>query len=88
MLWFIMCENTFALATPETATESVTKYNYLVSHLPLDTASLIHDILLKHGATDPYTQLKMEIINRQGVSTQRKIRQLLAGEELSSSGGL
>ncbi|GBO30026.1 hypothetical protein AVEN_146707-1 [Araneus ventricosus] len=36
-LWFVMCESTFALATPKAITESVTKYNYIVSHLPPDS---------------------------------------------------
>ena len=27
-LWFIMCESTFALATPKAIIESVTKYNF------------------------------------------------------------
>ena len=84
MLWFIMCESTFALATPKAITESVTKYNYIVSHLPPDIASLVRDVLLKPDATDPYTQLKTEIINRSGESTQQEIRQLLSGEELGS----
>ncbi|GBL77604.1 hypothetical protein AVEN_152853-1 [Araneus ventricosus] len=33
-LWFIMCESTFKLAVPKPITESVTKFNYVVSHLP------------------------------------------------------
>ncbi|GFW21937.1 retrovirus-related Pol polyprotein from transposon 412 [Trichonephila clavipes] len=53
-LWFIMCESTFALATPKPTTESITKYNYIVSHIPPDIASLVRDILIKPDATDPY----------------------------------
>ncbi|GBN12396.1 Transposon Ty3-I Gag-Pol polyprotein [Araneus ventricosus] len=37
-LWFIMCESTFKLAVPKPITESVTKVNYVVSHLPPETS--------------------------------------------------
>ncbi|GBO32839.1 hypothetical protein AVEN_13690-1 [Araneus ventricosus] len=83
-LWFVMCESTFALATPKAITESVTKYNYIVSHLPPDSASLIRDVLMKPDATDPYSQIKKELINRSGESSQHEIRKLLSGEELGN----
>ncbi|GFT90817.1 retrovirus-related Pol polyprotein from transposon opus [Trichonephila clavipes] len=83
-LWFIMCESTFALATPKPITESITKYNYIVSHIPPDIASLVRDILIKPDATDPYGNLKTELINRSGESSTQEIRQLLSGEELGS----
>ncbi|GFT66033.1 uncharacterized protein TNCV_198741 [Trichonephila clavipes] len=80
-LWFIMCESTFALATPKPITESITKYNYIVSHIPPDIASLVRDILIKPDATDPYGNLKTELINRSRESSPQEIRQLLSGEE-------
>ncbi|GFW97608.1 transposon Ty3-G Gag-Pol polyprotein [Trichonephila clavipes] len=80
-LWVIMCESTFALATPKPITESITKYNYIVSHIPPDIASLVRDILIKPDATDPYGNLKTELINRSGESSTQEIRQLLSGEE-------
>ncbi|GBN95167.1 Retrovirus-related Pol polyprotein from transposon opus [Araneus ventricosus] len=81
-LWFIMCESTFKLAVPKPITESVTKFNYVVSHLPPEVASLVRDILMNPDATDPYTHLKTELINRSGESSQQEIRQRLSGEEL------
>ncbi|GFQ87971.1 uncharacterized protein TNCT_677621 [Trichonephila clavata] len=87
-LWFVMCESTFALATPKPITESLTKYtnthNYIVAHLPLDTASLVRDVLMHPDATDLYAQIKNELINRSGESSQQEIRKLLSGEELGS----
>ena len=83
-LWFLMCESTFALATPKPITESVTKYNYIVSHLPPDIASLVRDLLMKPDSTDPYVKLKAELILRSGESAQQEIRQLLSGEELGN----
>ncbi|GFR00727.1 uncharacterized protein TNCT_71521 [Trichonephila clavata] len=35
-------------------------------------------------ATDPYAQIKNELINRSGESSQQEIRKLLSGEELGS----
>lgn len=52
-----MCESTFALATPKAITEYVTKYNYIVSNLPTDVASIIRDILMQPAATEPYSVL-------------------------------
>ncbi|GBM42476.1 hypothetical protein AVEN_79996-1 [Araneus ventricosus] len=79
-----MWESTFALATPEAITESVTKYNYIVSHLPPDSASLIRDVLIKPDANYPYSQMKKELINRSGESSQHEIRKLLSVEELGN----
>ncbi|GBN00853.1 Gag-Pol polyprotein [Araneus ventricosus] len=83
-LWFIMCESTFKLAVPKPITESVTKFSYVVFHLPPEVASLVRDILMDPDATDPYTHLKTELINRSGESSQQEIRQLLSGEELGT----
>ncbi|GBN35063.1 hypothetical protein AVEN_240853-1, partial [Araneus ventricosus] len=79
-----MCKSTFKLAVPKPITESVTKFNYVVSHLPPEVASLVRDILMNPDATDPYTHLKTELINRSGESSQQEIRQPLSGEELGT----
>ncbi|GBN68206.1 hypothetical protein AVEN_186637-1 [Araneus ventricosus] len=83
-LWFIMCESTFKLAVSKPIAETVTKFNYVVSHLPPEVASLVRDILMNPDATDPYTHLKTELINRSSESSQQEIRQLLTGEELGT----
>ncbi|GFV05045.1 peptidase A2 domain-containing protein [Trichonephila clavipes] len=54
-----------------------------VSHIPPDIASLVRDILIKPDATDPYGNLKTELINRSGESSTQEIRQLLSGEDRS-----
>ncbi|GBM73954.1 hypothetical protein AVEN_29616-1 [Araneus ventricosus] len=56
-------------------------YNHNIS---IQGASLVRDILMTPEATDPYTNLKTELINRSGESSQQAIRQLLSGEELGS----
>lgn len=83
-LWFIMCESTFSLAVPKAITESITKYNYVVSHLPPEIASLVRDVLMNPDPNDPYANLKKELISRSGESSTQEIRQLLSGEELGS----
>ncbi|GFX85361.1 transposon Ty3-I Gag-Pol polyprotein [Trichonephila clavipes] len=42
-LWFYMIESTFEFASPKPITESKTKYNYAVSHLPPDIATVVRD---------------------------------------------
>ncbi|GFX02292.1 transposon Ty3-I Gag-Pol polyprotein [Trichonephila clavipes] len=79
-----MCESTFALATPKPITESVTKYSYIVANLPPNTASLVRDILMNPDASDPYAQIKNELINRSGESFQQEARKFFSGEELGS----
>ncbi|GFT71177.1 uncharacterized protein TNCV_3001831 [Trichonephila clavipes] len=71
-------------ATPQTITESITKYNYIVANLPPNTASLVRDILMHPDETDPNAQIKNEIINRLGESFQQGAWKLLSGEELGS----
>lgn len=81
-LWFILCESTFELGTPKAITDSKTKYNYVVSHIPPDAASLVRDILLDPGTEDPYGKVKEELIKRSGETSHQEIRKLLTGEQL------
>ncbi|GFT91424.1 retrovirus-related Pol polyprotein from transposon opus [Trichonephila clavipes] len=76
-----MCESTFTLANPKPITESVTKYNYIAANLHPNTASLNRDVLIPPDAIDLYTQIKNELINRSGESSQQVVRKLLSGEE-------
>lgn len=81
-LWFCMCDSTFELATPKPITESQTKYNYCVAHLPSEIASIVRDIIIKENKTDPYTELKDAVVERCGESRSQEIRKLIAGEQL------
>ncbi|XP_023229853.1 uncharacterized protein LOC111630069 [Centruroides sculpturatus] len=78
-LWFHMCESTFALGSPKPITESTTKFNYVVTHLPPEVASMVRDIIISPDCTDPYGHIKVELIKR---SSQQELRKLLAGEQL------
>ncbi|KAF8784296.1 hypothetical protein HNY73_009994 [Argiope bruennichi] len=73
-LWFTMVESTFELAIPKPITASRSKYNYSVSTLPLVIVTTVRDIILSPDITDPYSQLKSEIISRCGKSKSQENR--------------
>ncbi|KAF8764845.1 hypothetical protein HNY73_022885 [Argiope bruennichi] len=73
-LWFTMVESTFELAIPKPITASRTKSQLLREHLPPEIAITVRDIILSPDATDPYSQLKSEIISRCGESKSQEIQ--------------
>ncbi|GFW01064.1 uncharacterized protein TNCV_1763021 [Trichonephila clavipes] len=81
-LWFYMIESTFELASPKPITESKTKYNYAVSHLPPDIVTVVRDVIIQPDISDPYSELKAKIIERCSENKTQEIRRLLAGESL------
>lgn len=81
-LWFHMLDSTFALASPKAITESKTKYNYVVAHLPPEIAIVVRDAIIQPDSTDPYADLKKKVIERCSESKHQEIRRLLAGESL------
>ncbi|KAF8786016.1 hypothetical protein HNY73_011495 [Argiope bruennichi] len=81
-LWFAMCERTFELGVPKPVTESVMKFNHIVSNLSPEAAAIIRDIIISPDAVDPYTAIKTQLICRYGESSQQEIRKLISGEEL------
>ncbi|GBO42553.1 hypothetical protein AVEN_87181-1 [Araneus ventricosus] len=42
-LWFAMCDRTFGLGA---VTDSVTKFNYIVSNLPPEAAAIVRDVII------------------------------------------
>ena len=81
-LWFTMVESTFQLAVPKPITDSKTKYNYCVAHLPPEIAMIVRDVIITPDIADPFQNLKQEIIHRCGETKSQEIRRLLAGEQL------
>ncbi|GFT13175.1 transposon Tf2-9 polyprotein [Nephila pilipes] len=57
-LWFSTCKRTFALGVPKTITDTCTKFNYIVSHLAPEAASIARDIIIAPDETDPYSAIK------------------------------
>lgn len=81
-LWFTMVESTFQLAVPKPITDSRTKYNYCVANLPPEIAMTVRDVIISPDNSDPFKNLKDEIIQRCGETKSQEIRRLLAGEQL------
>ncbi|GBM21192.1 hypothetical protein AVEN_50919-1 [Araneus ventricosus] len=78
----MIVESTFELAVPKPIAGERTIYNYCVSHLSSDAAMAVRDVIRSPRSTDPYSNLKGEVIARSGKSKSQEIRRLLAGEQL------
>ncbi|GFT98633.1 transposon Tf2-9 polyprotein [Trichonephila clavipes] len=81
-LWFTMCDSTFQLGCPKAITDSKTKFNYIIAHLPPEAATIIRDVIMNPDPVEPYEKARMELIKRSGESSHQEIRKLLIGEEL------
>ncbi|GFT97579.1 transposon Tf2-9 polyprotein [Trichonephila clavipes] len=81
-LWSTMCDSTFQLGCPKAITDSKTKFNYIIAHLPPEAATIIRDVIMNPDPVEPYEKARMELIKRSGESSHQEIRKLLIGEEL------
>ncbi|GFT42807.1 uncharacterized protein NPIL_658231 [Nephila pilipes] len=81
-LWFHLLEAPFDLASPKSVKESKTKYNYVLAHIPPEIATVLRDVIMQHDSTDPYTELKQQIISRCSESKTDEIQRLLADGNL------
>lgn len=75
-LWFHQIECQFSL---HGISKEKTKYNYVMSSLDNEVASLLSDIITKPLSTTPYSDLKERICLEYEVSEHAKLKQLTTG---------
>ena len=78
-VWFAQVEAQF---TCRGVTAQRTRFDYVVSSLKPEFAMEIRDLLLKPPDDRPYDVLKAQLVKRTAASEQRKLQQLISGEEL------
>uniref|UniRef100_A0ABD2W8E8 DUF7041 domain-containing protein n=1 Tax=Trichogramma kaykai TaxID=54128 RepID=A0ABD2W8E8_9HYME len=78
-LWFAQADSQFILSD---ITVESTKFHYVVSQLDARVALEVEDIITNPPAVNPYTFLRLKLIERLSASEEQRVRQLISEEEL------
>ncbi|CAB0033516.1 unnamed protein product [Trichogramma brassicae] len=78
-LWFAQADSQFILS--DIRVES-TKFHYVVSQLDARVALEVEDIITNPPDENPYTFLRLKLIERLSASEEQRVRQLISEEEL------
>ena len=78
-VWFLQIEAQF---NTRGITSQQTRFDYVIASLSPEIACEVRDLLIRPPEDHPYDTLKAELIKRTAASEQRKLQQLLEGEEL------
>ena len=79
MVWFLQIEAQFSTRG---ISSQRTRFEYVITSLSPEIACEVRDLLIRPPEERPYDTLKAELIKRTAASEQRKLQQLLSGEEL------
>jgi len=78
-VWFAQVEAQF---NTRGITTQKTRFDHVIASLSPEFAVEVRDLLIQPPADTPYDTLKAELIKRTAASEQRKLQQLISGEEL------
>ncbi|KAL5515485.1 hypothetical protein EMCRGX_G000658 [Ephydatia muelleri] len=78
-VWFAQVEAQFATRA---VIAQKTRFDYVISSLNPEFAMEVRDLILNPPTEIPYDSLEMELVKRTTASEQRKLQQLISGEEL------
>ncbi|GFU51571.1 transposon Tf2-9 polyprotein [Trichonephila clavipes] len=67
-----MCDSTFQIGCPKAITDSRTKFNYIITHLPPEAATIIRDVIMNSDPVEPYEKTRTELIKRSGESSHHR----------------
>ncbi|KYN04623.1 hypothetical protein ALC62_04495, partial [Cyphomyrmex costatus] len=79
-IWFIQVEATFQTAR---ITDQMTMAHYVIAALDTEVITCCRDLILQPDPDEPYSKLKLRIIESFSASAESQLRQLIKGQVLT-----